>query len=285
VALLLDIYFTSVFKQGRTKKTQWLHRMHDEHYDLAIIGRSNAWWNIDMNTINKECGINSINLANNHFSFYEMLLRLKRFYENGNTLDHLLIAVDYWQLFDDELELTPTVYDFLPYLDDPTTYQHLRERSKKWTVYKNIPFWRYSEFNFRWGVEEVFVSQFNMRESIFDNTGSHFTNNTFYGDSGWTQPPIESDTVHPDFINLVEFCRKNSIILHAFSSPMYNAKIDENEQVNSESLLDSIGVSYANYRGLFEDNIYFNDNHHLSIRGGKRFTAKLIAEIPKIVND
>jgi len=275
----LDWYFTATFKEGKTNKTQWLDRKNQEAYDLAIIGSSRAWWNIDMNVINSDMNINSINLANNHFSYSEMLLRLKRLYENENTINHLLIQAEYWNAFLETEELSTSSYNYLPYLDDPTTYEHLKAKSPEWMLYKHVPFWRYAEYNFQWGVEEVLITKLDIRNSIFDSTGTYYSNNDYYGRPKWYASIPKSTKLNPDFVELLEFCDHHHIEPHVFTAPIYKAIFSQKNQVEFEFNLVESKVDYDNYLDIFTDSTYFNNNTHLSLKGGKVFTQELLNKI------
>lgn len=282
LCVLLDKFFTHTFKKGKTNKVQWLDKIEGEHYDLAIIGSSRAWWNIDMNLINEELNISSINLSSNHFSYSEMLLRMKRFYENNNTIGKLMIQTEYWAFYSESTGVSTTVYDFLPYLDDKTTYAHLSAVSDEWFFYKNIPFYRYAKFNFQWGLEELIITQLKRRNTIFDKTGTFFSNNTFYGNDLWQAPSIKNKNINRNLLELVTFCESKNIELCVYTSPIYNAIIDTSLQKEFSKEIKSMGIDYLNYIDYSNDSTSFNDNTHLSIYGGRIFSEKLIQDISPI---
>ena len=138
VSISIDYSFTMVFKNGNTNKTQWLSRINNRSFDVAILGNSRSWWNIDLNLFNKELELNCISLSDNHFPYSEMLLRLKQFYSNNNSMKLLLLQTEYWTLFNQEQGFSMTVYDNIPYLDDSTTYNYLSLRSDEWKKLKYI---------------------------------------------------------------------------------------------------------------------------------------------------
>lgn len=278
----LDFYFTSVFQEGKTNKTQWLEQKENEHYDVALIGSSRAWWNMDMNQINDSLGIRSVNIANNHFSYSEMLLRLKRFNENGNRLDHLYIQTEYYNLFSDDTSLSMTALNNLPFLDDETTYEHLKQKGSEWMLYKYFPFWRYAEYNHQWGIEEVMITELGMRNSIYDSTGTFLSNDRFYGTPAQQLPYPTSSSIHPDFLKLIDYCREQGINVHVYTSPIYFAQGYTQVQQIFEDKLDSLNLPYRNYTHLFDnvqDSVYFNDNVHLSTTGGRAFTPIFIEDL------
>ena len=275
-AYLLDYGFTSVFKSGKTVKVQWLQNINKTEYDYAIIGSSRAWWNINSNTINTEKELKGINLSNNHFGLSEILLRLKRFYENKNSVDTLLLQIDYKSVFSEPGEFSSTVYNYLPFLDDSLTYNHLSERSNEWRVYKHIPFWRYAEYNFQWGIEELLITKLNLRQTLFDSTGNFFTDNKFHGHP---QHKITntSHNLNTDLLGIVSFCEKHNIELICFTAPYYQLDISDTLHNRFNTLIDSIDLNYKNYALIYNtDSTYFNDNTHLSLKGGQAFTQTIL---------
>lgn len=277
--ILLDGYFTRVFKTGKTNKTQWLSRVSNTAYDVGVLGSSRAWWNIDMNVIQDSLAIRAINLSDNHYTFHEMLLRMKQFYANGNSVDRLFIEVDYWILLQSPQPASITAYNNIPFLDDSLTYQHLRARSNEWVKLKYIPFWRYAEFNRQWGLEELLITAFGVRNSIFDQTGTFFSNNRFYGTNSFVPPLSESEEISPDFVTLIDFCRTHEIDIQIFTAPIYRANMVGQDQQKMERYLSGNKLAYLNYADVFQDSTYFNDNLHFSIKGGAAFTELLIQEM------
>ena len=43
VAFVADRSLTQFFKKGHIVKAQWQEHMHDQQYDVAIIGSSRGW--------------------------------------------------------------------------------------------------------------------------------------------------------------------------------------------------------------------------------------------------
>jgi hypothetical protein len=275
---------TSQFKKGNTNKTQWLNKMNDTHYDIGLLGSSRAWWNINMNTFNTELELNCINISNNHFPYAEMLLRLKQFYAKGNSIDLLLIQTEYWAFFDQNESFSNTIYNNIPFLDDTATYNYLSKKSSEWIKYKYIPLWRYSEHNRQWGVEEYLITLLNKRNPIYDNTGTFFSNNRFYGQESINFKASDSDQVNPDFIKLYQFCDNHNIRTSIFTAPIYNCKFDLNSQTKMEQQLESLGIVYKNHINTYRDSTFYNDNLHLSINGGKFFTDTLIDFSRQLLN-
>ena len=279
--LILDFWFTAEFKEGKTNKTQWLYKKKNEHFDLAIIGSSRAWWNIDLNKINESLQLNCISLANNHFTYSEMLLRLKQFYQNGNSIDQLLMQTEYYEFFKNDKKLSISAYDNIPFLDDSITYNHLKEKSFEWVKLKYVPFWRYAEYNRQWGVEEFLISKLGIRNTIFDSTGSFFSNDKFYGKDSIEFGAAETNQPNQDFKELIKFCNNKNIKVLIYTAPIYHAIINPKSQEDLRRQLASMNIAYRDFTHLYTDSTKFNDNTHLSIKGGQAFTNVIIEYLKK----
>ena len=278
IAFILDWGFTQTFKDGKTNKVQWLKNMNNKHYDYVVLGTSRAWWNLDIQRINEASNLNGISIANNHFSCTEMLLRMKRFLNNKNTTDKVYLQIDYFFFKTEKKLFSPTVYNFIPYLNDSATYHFLSEKSDEWIWYKYAPFIRYTEFNFQWGLEEVLLTKMGLRNTIFDEYGAFFSNNRWYGDSVKTNNDYAKENNHA-LIELLQFCDKNKIDVELYTAPFYNLRISTDKKLDFYHRINSLEKKYTDFSDLFQQQQFFNDNEHLSIKGGKAFTDTLIVRL------
>ncbi|MBK8497625.1 MAG: hypothetical protein IPL52_02110 [Flavobacteriales bacterium] len=277
-ACCLDLLFTTVFRRGRTVKAQWLYNTHQQHYDVAIVGGSRSWWNIDGLGIDTACGVRSINLANNHYTNLETLLSMEIFLANGNTVGHVLYQVDFDRLGADQEEFSSTVYDHLPFLYDSLTYAFLSSRSKEWVAYRYVPFYRYAKYNFRWGIEEVLMSGLGLRKSLFDSTGSHFLDRPFHGPAEF-DPGDRDYRVSDDLLHLRDLCARHDIELDLFMAPYLDLRASPAIRSHIDSLLRSSGFAFHDMSDRLRDTGCYIDRKHLNREGGRRLTRIMIDEL------
>jgi hypothetical protein len=280
LALVLDPLFTRIHRQGTGTKAQWLNRMHGEQYDAVIIGSSRALWNIDMNAINAGCGLRTISLANNHFRPAEMLLALKLFLRNGNTTKKLLLQVDSSVLTDEQEGFSSTLYDFVPFLDDTLIYDFLHHRDPEWYWLRHIPFWRYTKYNFKWGLEPTLRTALGKRTAPFDSTGSYFSpNDRFYGSYTYTFNPTTAPNLGADLKALIALCRAHGIEPVVFSSPNFKVQSPEHIRTAPARLMAAEGLTLFDFNDSLDAEANFNDNRHLNRTGGARFTQLLMDRV------
>lgn len=278
VAWPADRWLTGLFREGRGVKAQWQHHMTGQHYDVAVIGSSRGWWNIDMNTVRARCGLRTVSLANNHYRDSEVLLSLKVFLANGNTADRVLMQVDHDNLSVEADHFSSTVYDFLPYLEDTVVYHHLSPRSPEWTAMRYIPFWRYTVCNFKWGVEQALVTATDRRPPLFDSTGTYFSNPRFYGpDSVGMWPSTYAASA--DLKAIIALCKVKDIQLAFFMSPYYRLLGAPEVLAGPATALQVEGFALHDYSMRLTEKRLFNDTKHINIEGGKVFTDLLIREV------
>jgi hypothetical protein len=277
-ALIVDPMLTAIHRKGRTVKAQWLNNMHGRHYDLAILGSSRAWWNIDMHLINEQCGVRSINMANNHFTFSEQLLALKMFLARDNSIGHLLIQVDPHNMRAEQDQFSSTVYDYLPWLKEPMVYEHLRPRSNEWQLLRHVPAARYVKYNFRWGPEEVLVTLLDRRNTIFDTTGSFFMDRAY---RGWPYIEITDGTyvMNEDLRQILALCSTEGIRYDLFTAPYYRLRMPAELRAEYEGMLQRNDLLVHDWSNLLDSTAYFDNNWHLSLEGGRIFTRHMIEDL------
>ncbi len=277
LACVLDPLFTYIHKHSGGTKAQWLNAMHNEHYDAVVIGSSRALWNLDMNAVDEGCGMRTISLANNHFRPAEMLLAMKIFLRNKNSTKKLLLQVDSSVLTDEQEGFSSTLYDFVPFLDDTLIYDFLRERDPEWFWLRHVPFWRYTKYNFKWGLEQTLRSAIGKRPVPFDSTGSYFSpTNAFYGSQLYEFEPTTPASLGADLTELLQLCKSNGIEPVMFTSPNYRVRSPDEVRFAPNRIMATAGLQLFDFTDSLDAQIYFNDNRHLNRTGGERFTKLLM---------
>ncbi len=277
-AVALDALMTGVFRRGRGTKAQWIHNMKDQHYDLAIIGSSRAWWNIDMNAIDSACDLRTVNLANNHYSGREINLSLAMFLANGNTVDRILLQVDHYLLTAETDGFTSTIYEFLPYLHDSVVEARLAGRSLEWEALRHIPLWRYVKCNFMWGPEQFLATATGRRKPLFDSTGTYFSNPHFHGLEYLTMARTDH-RLDEDLKEVIRLCRERNITLECFTTPYLNLRGDPEILAAPARIVDSTGLVLHDFSDRIAGREHYNDTQHLNVAGGKLFTRMLVEEV------
>jgi hypothetical protein len=274
-AVLLDPVFSTIFKQGKGTKAQWLMNLREQRYDIAVLGSSRALWNISMAQLDSTCGTRSLNLANDHFTPAEMLLCMKLFLRNGNRVGVILIQIDHSSLTDEQNGFSSSAYEFLPYLDDTLIYEHLNARSDEWFWLKNIPFWRFVKYNFKWGIEQAALTYTDRRKTPFDSTGSYFSpNDNFYGKSGSVYSP-QGHHLGNDLQELFSLCKANDIKVLPFTAPYHELRMPAEAIGAPTRVLAAHGIDLLDYSDSLQGREWFNDNKHINRKGGRRLTAML----------
>jgi hypothetical protein len=276
-AVGLDILFTGIFRRGLTYKSQWVAQMEGEHYDAVFAGSSRAYWNIDHGEIGRQCGMQVISLASSGYAPAEMLLSLRTFLAGGNSTDKLYLQVDYRTLGDDRAFTTNT-YHYMPFLRDEVVYDHLKDRSTEFRLLHKIPFARYGRYNFVWGPEEVLMTVTGLRNTIFDSTGSFFTDMRFRGGAEW---PYELTVDRPpdDVLAIVDLCRRNNIRIELYMTPYYRLRLPEGTRERLHRMYADLDLVMHDYSQTLDSTIYFDDNAHLNREGGRIFTRMLVGEV------
>ena len=279
LAFLLDPLFTQLFQHGRGMKSQWIEQMHNEHFDVAIIGSSRALWNVNTITIDTSCGVRAINLANNHLTPSEILLTLEVFLRNGNTADRLLLQVDHATLSTDAKHFSTKAYEYVPFLDDTLVYDHLRAQSTEWIWLRHIPLWRYVKYNFKWGLEQALYTALDRSPEPFDSTGSYFSpNEQFYEKGNVPYRPAPS-TLNAALTRVIDLCRESGSELIPFTAPYHGWTIPDSAKQVPARLLAQHGLRLLDFSDSLAEQRFFNDHQHINRAGGVAFTRMLMDQV------
>lgn len=279
VALLLDPLFTHLFKNGKGMKSQWIEQMHNEHFDVAIIGSSRALWNINTISIDTICGIRAINLANNHLTPSEILLTVEVFLRNGNTADRLLLQVDHATLSTDAHHFSTKAYEYVPFLDDTLVYEHLRAQSAEWVSLRYVPFWRYVKYNFKWGLEQAIYTALDRSPEPFDSTGGYFSpNEQFYEKGNVPYRPAPAD-LNSSLERVIALCSANGTELIPFTAPYFGWTIPDSAKHYPAQLLTQHGLRLVDFSDSLREQRFFNDHQHINRAGGLVFTRMLMQQV------
>jgi hypothetical protein len=276
-AVVLDATFTRIFRDGRTMKSQWVQGMQGEHFDVVFAGSSRAYWNIDHAELGRICSMRVISIANSGYGPAEMHLALKMFLANGNTTDRFILQLDYRTLREQE-HVSKNVYDFIPYLKDSLVYDHLRDRGTEWRLLRHIPFARYGRYNFLWGPEEALMTVTGLRNTIFDSTGSFYTDDRYRG-TGGVKIGTEAFRPDDDILAMIDLCREHGIRVDLFMSPYYKLKLMGETHERFVAMLKKYDLRIHDLSDRMDSTIHFNDDFHLSRTGGALFTRILAEEL------
>ena len=272
----LDVVFTKIYQEGSFYKTQWLFQINKQSYDYAILGASRSYTALDVGEINHQTDLNGINLSLDGSFISTQSLILDVFLSNQNNINTLYLNIDGWQL-DYNTESQFTYPRFLPYVENDLVYNHFVQLDKKWYLYRYVPFMRYAEFNFTWGLHMLVNNLLGFIEPDFDEFGTRIYKFTDYRGEREVKHNLFKTQGEFKYLNrIIETCNEKNIELVTFVPPIATIKRDTiyYENIASfEKWIESKGVKFYNFGDLYPQQYeLYTDEIHLNKYGVEKFS-------------
>lgn len=278
VLFLLETLFTKAYIKDDFYKPQWLYQQVDGAYDFAVLGNSRPYTGVNVEYLEEISGEKGLNLSIANAQFSTMLLMLKIFLERGNTVETLYVNIDSKQITDDE-KLSISANKFFPLYKEAVVKEHFGKYGLKYKMYGYVPFVRYAEYNFNWGLHQYINTKHAVFKNKFDASGTkHYASSNYVGSKVPVECPLD-EINSEEFDELLELCLQNNIKIKAFTMP-YASIIADESFLEGEEKLDlyfrNKHIEFHSYATKWnEDFDYFKDPLHLNDKGSKRFTSFL----------
>jgi|GEM_PF-1132409 len=289
----LDRISTDKFKM---EKPFWIMNQRNQVYDFAVIGSSRAENCTDVGTIGTLTGKRGVNLGVQGACFADNLIMLRRFLNNGNRTELLLIEVDEYALDARNSFLDPfKMHFYLPYLDDEWVRAVVKDnvRAERYYLWYYLPLTKYVEYNTMY---LTYWLHHGLGKNAFDfdmTNGSRLeTNqNPFVFDVAKIRKDRKTiDSKDLKYLNsLIAYASANGIKTVLFTAPQYYRKLGYLS--NRSEFLEKISevcrtrnLGYVNYEGdtVCKDSSMFLDASHLNAKGAVLFSRKL-ADVARIL--
>jgi len=268
MAYLLDFLYTFSYQNpvNPRNKPSWLASLPEEKkYDYALFGSSRCLNTVNPVLIDKETGLNGLNLAYNGSNPFEIKLMVHQFIEKYDP-EKIFIQVD--DRFDRERNDPTSSIFWMPFINDDYVYNQFFLRDSLAWEYRYIPFYRYLHYESKIGVRDVFFSY--LKKNNFSGLkGFHSVSGIMKEEeAGYKELPNNSN-IH--FEEIEKMAETKGIKVYFFTSPYY--KFDLNTSVISNHL-----DNYKDYSKAIPERKYFHDQSHLNSEGAQIFTKLFIDE-------
>lgn len=269
IAYVMDWIYTYAYKnvdeQNARDKVSWLHTKDSSiNYDYALFGSSRCIYHLNPVTIDKQIGLNGINLGYSGSNPFEIKLMVKKFLDKYNP-SQIFIQVDdrYNREHRDPVSITP----WIPFIDNDYNYQEISHYDDQAFYLKNIPFYRYTHYESKLGFRNVFFSAFKK--------------NSFHEKKGFKEIKKEIRNVKPHRYVLEDkpnkhlkeienWCKEKDIDVYFFTAPYLK------REINTE-IIDKHLNNYHDFSQIYSDLKLFSDPTHLNWRGAEKFTDVFIS--------
>lgn len=304
---LLENSFDEKALEDKCRKSNWSLSFENQHFDFAFCGDSRVYNMIHIPTIQNITQSQGINLGYTGTIYEEQYLIVKKFLENGNTIDRIYIQADLLS-FDSSKRSKHQfrIYNYLPYIGKDSTITNIIQdnfRTTKFLLWKYVPLAKYIEYNLEYPITFL-LKDFSQCMSDFDSFGSEMKTGRSpafldgLNEYAPTKTSSKKDSnsghlVRSELVNghtmeyfkrLVSICRNNGTEIVLYTPPIYASA--SNQSGHNQSLERFLGQIAADvdisYLSFLSDSIchneaYFFDGGHTNEVGTKAF-SKLIAK-------
>jgi hypothetical protein len=270
---ILDLGYTYIYENGepRTKFQKILQLK--KHYDIAFFGSSRTENHIDCKIITKLTGKSCVNFGISGSSIGDMLILMKLAENRGITFKRIFMQIDY--NYNNEGITDYLTALIVPFLGNAVVKNELHKYNKN-NSYRNIPFYKYMEFDKIIGFREVFATLINKKSKI--NIESNFTPKEGTGLAVAGKFPTTIKNTNKELEEMQNLYRFTNTSLVFFTAPYCDA-------IKNRNFIDKVQIKLPclkNYIDIFDNkNEYFFDCGHLNIDGAEKFTKIIIKDFMK----
>lgn len=312
VLSILEDRFNEKALEDNCRRSNWVFSFKNQHFDFAFCGDSRAYNMVHIPTIQNKTELEGINLGYTGTVFEEQYLLMKKFIENGNSIDKLYIQADLLS-FDSASRSRHQfrVYNYIPYLGNDTTITNVVEDNTnllKILIWKHVPLARYIEYNLEYPITFL-LKDFSSCKSDFDVHGSELKSgrSPAFSDRISEYVPIEtkkqpatkktqpsgslvyeelvSEHTMSYFNRLTSLCKDNGIEVTLYTPPLFNANNDdsgyrEELELFLGNIAKDVGIEYRSFLtdSMCSEEQYFFDASHTNDVGTKVFSELLAKE-------
>lgn len=272
--LLLEQVYDRVFANGiiRSKLQKVLSLEEGDYSEYVFLGSSRTENNIDCEIIEELTGKSCINLGISGSTLQDSYVLLKLLIENGVTLEHVFVQVDY-SYNENEAKLSPAFKaTLIPYRKIPAIREELIQEEDGPFIL-NFPFYGYLKYEKVIGIREIF------NQLIRNETGRNYDNGflplTGNGKKLYGSLPSEVAEKNMTLLKMDQLISKNDENLYYFFAPYCSEVKNRDYAVKLQKKLPGM----FNYVSLFDSKEeFYVDCGHLNITGAKKFTKIFIED-------
>ncbi|WP_394906967.1 hypothetical protein [uncultured Mesonia sp.] len=258
----LDWIYTYSYKNPvyARDKVSWLHDMNSSAtYDYALFGSSRCIYHLNPVTINQSTGLKGINLGYSGSNPFEIKLMVKKFLDKYQPK---MIFVQLDNQYNIE-HLDPTaITPWMPFIKEDEVYQEIIKYEDKAWYFKNIPFYRYTQYETKLGARNLILSYLKSN-SFANQLGFTSINKTINRVKPGNYKLKDKPNIHVKEIE--DLCRSKGVEVYFFTAPFLQQKINT-------AVIEKHVQHYQDFSQIFTQKAYFSDPTHLNRKGAEKFT-------------
>jgi hypothetical protein len=275
IAIALDGLYTAVFLQSKNRgKIENVFNSKPLRYDVVILGSSRAN-NHFVSKMFEDEGLKTFNYGMSGGHLFEASLMLKLMIERKYTIKNVILEADLNLSNDKESEGVSA--KFLPYIHNSKVIKDHFSAQENFNELYYIPFYRYIKYDAKIGFRETYKILTNQTTNALDNLGFYPLKKHKNGNMKnniVNLNPLRHNKYYEEIKNI---CKANNINFIAVMTPMC-------ENVVGMNYFDKVKKEYPeiyNYENVVVENKYFSSCGHMTDKGARMFTARILKDFFK----
>ena len=262
---VVDFLYTKVFERGERSKYQYLRSFKDKKIDYIFLGSSRVENTLNPLVIDSITGKTSVNFGVQGARVKDLNLLVKLIEVYNIEYETIFIQLDYIYNFP-EAKSEFLTYQLIPFVNENDLINQYFDSHNDGVTIKNIPLARYSLFDQKNGIRELFSNLIGKESRVKDYKGFSPLNVT------------NSETTHhlPDSIatknkalkKMQSYIRSNKLNVVFFCSPFKTST----KNLSYISKLKKRIPKLIDFSKSIKDPKLFKDNLHLNIKGANKFS-------------
>jgi hypothetical protein len=262
---ILDATYTQVYNSGSYRnKVMWIRDMQPDTLDYALFGSSRTKYTVNPTRIEKVTGKKGVNLGMNASGPFEVQLAVKEFFKH-TFAKRIFVQVDYTYYMKAPDSIGQLVW--LPYIKEKEIFESFKPFGKAYKGYKQIPMYRYLQFDGSLGFRNVALSLLGKSPDFLVDEGFKTRAGMLQHDTPYPYTLEEVQNKH--IAEIITLAKEKQIALSFFTAPIY-------KPVEDFLTLEENLPNYKNMSNTIQKKIYFSDHMHVNTEGATLFTEQFI---------
>ncbi|URM37324.1 hypothetical protein [Flavobacterium anhuiense] len=272
IAVILDGFYTYVFMQSRNRgKIETVFNSTAQKYDVVILGSSRAN-NHFVAQMFEDKGLKTFNYGMSGGHLFEASLMLKLMIERKYEIKNVILEADLNLASDHQAEGIAAL--FLPFIHNSEVIKDHYKNENDFKKLYYIPFYRYVKYDSKIGFREIFFTAIHKKTNALDNLGFYPLERHKNGNMKNNIVNLNPLPHNKYYEEIKDLCKKNNIKFIAVMTPMC-------ENVVGMNYFDKVKKAYPeihNYENTVIENKYFSSCGHMTNKGARLFTARIIKD-------
>jgi len=238
--------------------------------DNIILGSSRSLTGINTNLLAQLTKKKWYNLSMDDTPVETHLLLYQLLIEQGKTPKQILLQYDRSDNLVDSTRFFDNDYQFLPYINKSESVSNYLKHKDNYLLFKYLPIYKYVYFNVELFYPSILLFVKPKYQHRFDEIGDYsYPKNYLLKDStkNWESRNLVLKSSNISILH--KLCKLNKTDMILYTAPIYRTVVYPDTQFSN----------YYNFSNLFNSNLNFSDDFHISTLTKDAFTKNLYSAL------